>query len=342
MPSDAYEYAKAGSSYAPGGSTYQSQVPSYYGASSSPWGPLGSTQQQTAAKPGYAGVTGPGKVTDPTVAQKGGGSVFDWILDTFKGYGMGDLGKDALDAIRDARSPEEATTRIRETEAYKVRFAGNEARRKAGLPVLGEGEYLNLESSYRQTLRAAGIPKGFYDQPSDFANWIGGDVSPAEISERAQTAMGLVNSRDPNELKAFQDYYGIGKGDLAAYYLDKNRSLPKLQQQAEIAGLGAEALRAGLKSSEAHSAELQAAGIGKEQARGAYSQTAQDKGVIAKLAAIDGAGKGLRTDDIVDARLGLDAKAEKRIRDSARREVGRFGGKSGGTAALGRSSSGSF
>lgn len=307
-----------------------------------PWGTnLALPSYAAPAKPGYAGASAP-TVKDPMVAAKNGGSVFDWILDTFRDYGMGDLGKDALKAIREARSPEEATTLIRDTDAYKVRFAGNEARRKAGLPVLGEGEYLNLESSYRQTMRAAGLPKGFYDQPGDFTKWIGGDVSPAEVSERAKTAMDLVNSRDPNELKAFADYYGIKKGDLAAYYLDPAKSLPILQQQAEIAGLGAEAMRAGIKTSEAHSAELQAAGIGREQARAAYGQTAQDKAVIAKLGAIDGASKGLRTDDIVDARLGLDAKAEKKMRDSARREVGRFSGKSGGTAALGGTSSGSF
>lgn len=341
MPSDAYEYARPGSSYAPGGSTYQSQVPSYYTAAGNPWGPLGSTQQQAAEAPGYGGVKMP-KVKDPMVAAKGGGSVFDWIKDQYRQAGMGELGRDVIDIMRDSHSDEETITRLRETDSYKTRFAGNIARQKAGLPMLAEGEYLNLESSYRQTMRAAGLPKGFYDEPQDFAKWIGGDVSVAEVSERAKTAMDLVNSRDPNELKAFQDYYGIKKGDLAAYYLDKSRSLPILQQQAEIAGLGAEALRAGLKSSEAHSAELQAAGIGKEQARGAYGQTAQDQSVIAKLGAIDGAKKGLRTDDIVDARLGLDAKTEKKIRESSKREAARFGGKSGGTAALGRNASGSF
>lgn len=309
---------------------------------SSGWGDLWSTAgsgSSSSGKPGYDGVSMP-KVTDPMTAAKGGGSVFDWILDTFKQYGMGDVGKDALAAIRNSRSPEEAIMAIRDTDSYKTRFAGNVARIKAGFGALDEGQYLAMESQYRQTMRAAGLPKGFYDDPSDLAGFIGGDVSVAEIGERASKAMELVNSKDPNELKAFRDYYGISKGDLAAYFLDPAKALPILQKQVAAAELGAEATRAGLSASAGFSESLVDKGISQEQARQAYGDVAYDKDTLAKLATMSGTSVGIN--DVVEAKLGLDTKTEKKVVGLVKREASRFGGRSGGTLALGGNSAGSF
>lgn len=191
--------------------------------SSNPWGLLG--QPSTPAGPGgatYQGVS-TSSPRDPMVAKQGGGSVYDWVLDQFKQYGMGDVGKAALDAIQGSHNEIEAVTAIRNSDAYKQRFAGNVARIQSGKGALSEGEYLAMESSYRQAMRAAGLPKGFYDQPDDLAKWIGGDVSVTEVATRAKTAMDLVNSKDPETLKAFKDFYGVDKGHLAAYYLDQGR-----------------------------------------------------------------------------------------------------------------------
>src|SRR5690242_14780275 len=52
---------------------------------------------------------------------------------------------------------------IQNSDEYKTRFAGNEARVKAGLSVLSPAEYIALEGQYKQVLRSYGMPAGFYD-----------------------------------------------------------------------------------------------------------------------------------------------------------------------------------
>lgn len=308
--------------------------------SSNPWG---STAMPTQAGPTgatYAGASGATKLPDPMVAAKGGGSVYDYVLDTFRQYGMGDVGKAALEAIQGSHNEIEAATAIRQSDAYKQRFAGNEARIKAGYGALGEGEYLNLESSYRQSMRAAGLPKGFYDQPNDLAKFIAGDVSVAEVAQRAKTAMDLVNTKDPETLKAFKDFYGVDKGHLAAYYLDQSKAMPLLEKAAEAAKIGAEAIRNGIATSGKFAESLVDKGVTQGQARQAYDDTAVDRSTLAKLASIDNTKVALN--DVVEAKLGLDSGMESKLRAMSGRERSRFGGRSGGTAALGTSTSGSF
>lgn len=308
--------------------------------SSNPWGLLG--QPSTPAGPGgatYQGVS-TSSPRDPMVAKQGGGSVYDWVLDQFKQYGMGDVGKAALDAIQGSHNEIEAVTAIRNSDAYKQRFAGNVARIQSGKGALSEGEYLAMESSYRQAMRAAGLPKGFYDQPDDLAKWIGGDVSVTEVATRAKTAMDLVNSKDPETLKAFKDFYGVDKGHLAAYYLDQGKALPLLEKAAEAAKIGAEAIRNGIATSGKFAESLVDKGVTQGQARQAYDDVAVDRSTLAKLASIDATKVALN--DVVEAKLGLDSKMEGKLRAMTGRERSRFSGKSGGTAALASSSSGSF
>ncbi len=308
--------------------------------SSNPWGNLGGPTQVQAAGATYAGVTKAKSPSDPMVAAKGGGSVYDWVLEQFKQYGMGDVGTAALEAIQGSHNEVEAVTAIRNSDAYKTRVAGNIARVQSGKGALSEGEYLSMENSYRQSMRAAGLPKGFYDQPNDLAKFIAGDVSVAEVAQRAKTAMDLVNTKDPETLKAFKDFYGVDKGHLAAYYLDSNRAMPLLEKAAEAAKIGAEAIRNGIATSGKFAESLVDKGVTQGQARQAYDDTAVDRSTLAKLASIDNTKVGLN--DVVEAKLGLDSGMESKLRQMSGRERSRFGGRSGGTAALGTSTSGSF
>lgn len=308
--------------------------------STNPWGNLGGPTQVQAAGATYQGVTKAKAPSDPMVAAKAGGSVYDWVREQFAAYGIPDVGKAALEAIASSHNEIEAAQKIRQSDVYKQRFAGNEARIKAGKPPLGEGEYLATENSYRQSMRAAGLPKGFYDQPNDLAKFIAGDVSVAEVAQRAKTAMDLVNTKDPETLKAFKDFYGVDKGHLAAYYLDQGKALPLLEKAADAARIGAEAIRNGIKTSGGFAESLVDKGVTQGQARQAYADTALDRSTLAKLASIDATKVGL--DDVVEAKLGLDAGTEGKLRAMTGRERSRFSGKSGGTAALASSSSGSF
>jgi len=63
--------------------------------------------------------------------------------------------------------------------------------------VLGAGEYIQLEGAYRQVMRDAGLPEGFWDGLDDFRVFIENDVDPTELKERADLAARYVANTDP-------------------------------------------------------------------------------------------------------------------------------------------------
>jgi len=71
------------------------------------------------------------------------------------------------------------------------------------------------------------MPKGFYDSHSDFADWIGTDVSPTEIKERVDMAVSATSQADDQYKEALHQL-GFNQGDMAAAFLDQKRALPLL------------------------------------------------------------------------------------------------------------------
>ena len=160
-------------------------------------------------------------------------------------WGLGSLAGIAMDLARQGLSTNEITLQLRQSDAYKKRFAGNQERLKKGYAALEPAEYLQVEDAYQRILQSAGLPAGFYDSPDDFSAWIGNNVSATEISERVGFATDAVNNTDPNYLDALGQM-GLGRGDLVASMLDQNRALPVLRKTIGTAKLGAASLGAGL------------------------------------------------------------------------------------------------
>lgn len=271
-----------------------------------------------------------------------GQSVYSWIEEQYRQQGLGDLGGTVVNLLKSGKvkSPEQALTMLRDTPEYAKRFAGNVAREKAGLPMLSEKEYLQQESAYGQVLRQYGLPKGFYDDPSDFSNWIANDVSPDEIGQRASMASDVINSKDPALLATMKDYYGLDKGDLAAWYLDSDKALPVLQRKAQAASIGAEADRQGFDVGRKSANKLASLGITTDQARSAFGDAARDQDALERLADMDKT--NLNPNKIAQANLGVAPGAAKKIRRLESQERGRFSGKSSGTSGLGGTTAGSF
>src|SRR5213075_88659 len=82
----------------------------------------------------------------------------------FKSYGLESLAPKIFDYVKNGYSGDTISILLQDTKEYKARFAGNEARKKAGLPVLSPADYLATEASYKQIMQQAGLPSGFYDQ----------------------------------------------------------------------------------------------------------------------------------------------------------------------------------
>lgn len=274
---------------------------------------------------------------DAAVAAEERQSVYDWVRSTFKTWGMPEgMAGDVIDIVKDARSPEQAMVQIRETDAYKERFAGNIARAKAGFGMLDEASYLQLESSYRQSMHAAGLPKGFYDDPSDFSKFISQDVSPEEIARRAEIAGDLAQKKDPQLWKELQAR-GISKGDAAAYMLDPDRALPAIEKKLKAAEIGQVARETGMgfRKGKGFENKLADKGISADQARVAFNAVDDKKDALNQAAGIYGEDK-FSDKDLAKAELGIGGrKAKRRAKSLASRERAQWSGSGGGTGVFG-------
>lgn len=198
------------------------------------------------------------------------------LTSEFAKYGLSSLAPKIYSYIVNGYSADTIALLLQDTPEYQQRFAGNALRQKAGLPVLSPADYLATEASYRQVMASAGLPKTFYDTPADFANWIGGDVSPTEIQNRVQLATAATTTTDPYTKQALAAFYGVDDSHLTAYFLDQDKALPILQKQEQAATLGAEALRRGLVADQSRMESYVDQGLTQSQAGQGFQQVAME------------------------------------------------------------------
>ena len=201
-------------------------------------------------------------------------NAFEAVNNLFSSYGLESLAPKIYGYIQNGYSADTTSILLQNSDEYKQRFQGNEMRKKAGLPVLSPSQYLATEQQYRQLMQQSGMPKGFYDQPSDFNDFIGKDVSPTELKGRIDLASQASILANPSYKQALNQMYGIDEKGISAFFLDEDRALPALQKQAAAAQIGAEALAHGLNIS-TKAEEYAKAGVTQAQAAKAYGQIAQ-------------------------------------------------------------------
>jgi hypothetical protein len=202
----------------------------------------------------------------------------------FNSYGLGTLAGKIYDYVKQGYGADTISVLLQDTKEYKTRFAGNEARVKAGLPVLSPADYLATEQAYRQILSSAGLPKGFYDNPADFTRWISDDVSPTEIKSRVDMAVSATGQANPQYKQALFQMYGINESDLTAYFLDRSRAEPILKKQAAAGAIGAAALRRGFAANTLDLEGYATLGITADQAEEAYGRIADGFSTMLGLA----------------------------------------------------------
>ena len=137
-------------------------------------------------------------------------------------YGLGSLASFAWTEIQAGRSADEVARDLRKTPEFNNRFPGIAQREKAGLPAISPAEYVSYEKTATELMRAAGLPKGFYDSTDDFTTLIASDVSPAELNQRVQQAKEATYNIPAEVSARLYSQFGLapGSGALAAYYLD--------------------------------------------------------------------------------------------------------------------------
>jgi len=243
-------------------------------------------------------------------------------------YGLGDLSDYVYNEIIvketvNLNNPDAIIFAIREQPAYQKRFAGNAARLKKGLAELDPGSYISLENQYRETLRANGLPANFYDQSEDFQALIEGDVSNSELNERVQQGYRAVADADPAVKAQMKSLYGVGEGELAAYFLDPQRTAPLLTRQAQAASIAARGLeQGGIQLSGAFAEDLARRGITEQQARAGFAEV----GGLGELRQTFAGETALSGEQLAGAQFGIDVAAQQELERRKRLRTGEFAG----------------
>lgn len=260
------------------------------------------------------------------------------LTELFKQYGLETLAPQIIKMIQDGFSSDTIAIQLQQTKEYKQRFAANERRVKAGLPALAPNEYLATERSYRQVMSAAGLPIGFYDQNSDFENFLTMDVSPTEVKARVDTVTDAINKAPAATKDYFKQWYG--EGDMIAFALDPKRAQPLIDQRIKAAEAAAIAKNQGGYIDQSNAELIGASGASFGDLSTGVGFIASEQKTTDKLSSIYG-GENVTTNDLVQEVFqgGNGAKRKK----LASQERATFSGGSGQTkSSLSKSTIGSI
>ena len=229
---------------------------------------------------------------------------------------------------------------IKDTQAFKDRFVGNVGRVAAGFLELSPGEYLDLEGSYRDVLRANGLPASFYDSEDDFAKLIGGTVSVSELQSRIVDGFNAVQNADPEVKRQMKELYGVSDADLAAYFIDPERVRPLLvaadyKRQADAAKIAAKGLGlAGIQLTGDLAEGLARQGVTETEAQTGFTAISK----LGELTTQMAGETALSQEQIIGQQFGTDTAAAQDLEKRRRRRVGEFAGGGGFTRTQGETS----
>lgn len=296
----------------------------------------GSTTTGTTAGTGaFTSSTG----TTSTFAQ---GNIIAVLQDRFAKYGLGSLTQKIIDLAVRGATEDTIAIELQATPEYQLRFKANQERIKKNLAVLSPAEYIALEDSYRQVLRAYGLRQ--FDNDEYVSQFLANDVSPAELSNRVVTAVQRVQNADPAVMSTLRDYYGIGQNDLVAYVLDPNQQFQKIERQVAAAEIGSAARRQGIQAGVTVAEQLAAQGISQAEAQKGYATIADILPTAEKLSDIYGnVEEGYGLAEAEQEVFNSLASAQRKRQRLTQREIAEFSGQSGvGRTSLGTEARGQF
>lgn len=250
----------------------------------------------------------------------------------FKGEGRTRLGNSPIPI---PTSTEGFYLALVETDAYYQRFGKtNEARVKSGYSALDERTILGMEDEYQKTLKAYGMPAGFYDSTEDFQTFIANDLSELELADRLQAARQFTMNTSPEIRSQLKSLYNIDDNMLSAYVADPQKGQQVLNNLAGRSLTGAAALLQGLTQQAAEVAQGFGAGemrFQEQQQRFGQAATLAQRGQM--LSEISRGERAFGEQEAVEVAFGGLESSIRAAERLASRERARFGGSAGTTAA---------
>jgi hypothetical protein len=255
---------------------------------------------------------------------------------TLEFYGLDE--PDLVDEIRTALASrlitgsstiDEIGIQLRESPAFKRRFAANEARRAVGKPVYSVTQTLLLESQYRKNLRDSGMPPGFYDDPTSLQNFLINDISPDEILSRVTQGYQAVRNADPTVINELKTLYNLDDGSIAAFFVDPAKAQDNILRAARAAEIGAQARKqAGIGLTAQTAEELVRQGVTESEAQAGFTTYKQQESLYRPLMGEE----ELTQEEAIAGTLGTSAQAAQRVGTRKRRRKGTF--EAGGKVSL--------
>ena len=280
-------------------------------------------------------------------------SAFQILADEFKMNGLDTLAAEVQNFMTEGLSPAEAKIAIRQSQAYKDRFKGNEGRIKKGLAVYQPNEYLAAEETYRNLLLANNLQDLATRNTTDA--FISGAVSAQEVQDRIQNVFNKIDNADPTlkgQLGQYFGNYGIAdpnlqRTQLASALLSGETSSMALERQLKKAQLRAGAQMAGVTIAETGveslQKQLETQGVSDVYgtAKTGFSTLAQTQPGTEKLAQIYGEQTtGLSEELQQEAFFGLQSQRRKKLQE---KEQATFAGQAGtSSVSLGKGTAGAF
>jgi hypothetical protein len=254
--------------------------------------------------------------------------VYATMADRFNKYGLTGLANKIKELAISGATEATITLQLMETPEYQQRFAANADRLKKGLAALTPAEYVNVEDSYRQVLRAYGLKQ--FDNDAYVRQFIANDMSPTELSNRVVTAVQRVQNADPAITAQLKQYYGIGATDMVGYVLDPEQQFQKIERQIAASEIGVAAGRQGLTAGVSVAEQLAAQGVSQAEAQKGYATIADILPTAEKLSDIYGTTLDeYRQSEGEQEVFNQLASAQRKRQRLTQREIAAFSGASG-------------
>lgn len=283
-------------------------------------GPGGAVQ---GTKPTTGGTPSP-STTPPTTGPPAGTLTPDQqsantsINEFFAQFGLTDLAQWAWNAYLNGTPIEQVFLDAQQRPEWKARFPAMDELAKQGRAIT-PAAYIEWEQRAVSLFQAYGLPKGFYDDPTDFKDIMVAGVGMPELEQRIQLAAKAQYSVPQSVRDELKAKYGIDDGALTAYWLDPNRAAPLLENQFTAAQISAQAKGTGFGNINRDQAELLAAeGVTDDTAKQGFGTLTGLGQVLTETLAGE---QSLTRDQQLAAVFGGDAEASRAIQA---RQAGRL------------------
>jgi hypothetical protein len=218
-------------------------------------------------------------------------SAYDLLYSQFKLYGLESLVEPLKSLITSGASPAEFTVKLRDSDAYQLRFAANKKRIANGFAAIDEATYLALEDKFQSIMQNYGLPESYYKKgplgvQEKFEDLISKNVDPVTLEERVMEGIKINQGSKLLIDTAKQFYPSLTDGDFLAYAIDPKNALPEIRRKVTATEIGSAQIGAGLAATVGGAEELARAGVtGKQyqQAASTIAETALRGGQLADI-----------------------------------------------------------